>query len=361
MPAGIFYGGGGGGGALSPQAPSYYDPRYGGIPAVPNPASSASAAIGANIGNMSQLYSLYGGINNFMAGQAANQLKLNMPNYEGLIGQRSKLIGEELAGQVPQDVVDLLIQQAAERGIATGSPVSPNSNAAYLRALGLTSLDLTKRGTADLSTAVHDTPTAPLSNPTQMFITPDAIQEAQMAANLYASAPRPGDAAREAMSYGGLKPVGGGLSSGIRIPSFPGQPADYGSSPSYGTYVAGATGPFSDKYSNYDAWYKSLPTYSGVPNTVQYGYQNVNEPSQWGAPQGTWFNPVNDSYMAPTSGMGDYTGMSGMNSLDDFDWEFWNDGSLFDEPESYYDPVLDVSSNPAAYGGGNFDWLNLGP
>lgn len=302
-----------GGGSLTGASPGGYDPRYGGIPQVPNPSATSAAAIAANLGNLNQLYSLFGGVNTFNANQAANQLKLNLPNYEGLIGKRSGVIGEELAGQLPQDVLDLIIQQAAERGIATGSPISPNNNAAYLKALGLTSLGQISKGMSDLSGAIHDTPTAPLANPASMFITPDAIQQAQMAANLYASAPVPRAAAEEARRYGdvsvprygGAVSGGGGGFGGLNLAgagSFYRNPE-----PQYGTYVANAQGPFyeGDRYDNYEKWLNTTP---------------------WGA--GTW-------------------------EPDLFE-DFYNASNPADTT-SRYDPILDVSINPSSLSGGG-DW-----
>jgi hypothetical protein len=326
----IISGGGGGVGNLSGAAATGYDPRYGGIPQVPNPATSSAQAIAANSANLSQLYQLFSGVNTFNAGQAASQLRLNMPNYDALIGQRSGVIGEELNGQVPQDVVDLLIQRGAERGIATGSPGSANSNSAYLRSLGLTSLGQIAKGMNDVSGAIHDTPTAPLANPASMFITPDAIQQAQSAANLYASAPVPSAAAAEARRYGSVSaPKYGGASSGIRTPSFSmaGSGSIYSTpEPQYGTYVGGATGS-------------------------DYNYQNPSRYDAWDK----WYNA------------GGNANMTGNTPDDGIDWEWWNDASNFGgeayTPDSIYSPILDASVNPASLsGGGNwYDFSGFDP
>lgn len=120
---------------------------------------------------------------------AINQLNLDaqknanaarIPGYTGLEQQSSDLIKSELGGQVPADVISLLEQQAAERGATTGmEPSSPNANAAYLRALGLTSLDLTKRGEADLTAAENRNPAAPIVDPSRFVMTP--YQQAMLA------------------------------------------------------------------------------------------------------------------------------------------------------------------------------------
>lgn len=109
-------------------------------------------------------------INEFMAGQANNQYVSNLPNYANMVGKRTENIGQQLRGQLPQDVINQIGQQAAERGIAGGSPGSPNSNAAYLRALGLNSLQMQQQGNQNLSTAIGDTPVSPLFNPASMIV-----------------------------------------------------------------------------------------------------------------------------------------------------------------------------------------------
>jgi hypothetical protein len=108
---------------------------------------------------------------NRQAQAAANAARV--PGSTALEGQSSNNISQELHGQVPADVIRLLGQQAAERGASTGmGPGSPNANSAYLQALGLTSLDLQKRGQADLSAADARNPGAPLFDPSTQLLTP---------------------------------------------------------------------------------------------------------------------------------------------------------------------------------------------
>lgn len=109
-------------------------------------------------------------VNPFMSGQAALPYHMNLPGYQSLINQQSQNIGGLLRGQVPGDVQTLLQQQGAERGVAMGSPGSPNSNAAWLRALGLTSLGLQKEGAGQLSQVRADTPVPELWNPMSLYV-----------------------------------------------------------------------------------------------------------------------------------------------------------------------------------------------
>lgn len=90
-----------------------------------------------------------------------------LPGYEGLAGQASGLAGKYMAGQLPADVLSNITTAAAERGIATGSPGSPNANAAYLRALGLSTLDLEQRGMQDYINLLNASPRTTTTDTTQ--------------------------------------------------------------------------------------------------------------------------------------------------------------------------------------------------
>lgn len=120
-------------------------------------------------------------INAFMNAQAAQSVRGNLPGYDSLIGQDSVNIGSNLRGEIPPDVLRLLQQQAAERGVATGSPGSDNTNASYLQALGLTSLGLQEQGQKGLTAAVDRTPVPQLFNPASLFV-PQTLGAQELAA-----------------------------------------------------------------------------------------------------------------------------------------------------------------------------------
>lgn len=189
----------GGGAATLPGAPSTgYNPAYGGIPNVPNPTATAGAANAGNAANLPALESTAANLNPFNQNQLLGQYSMAIPNYAALTRTASGNAMQQLTGEVPQDVISELLTGAAERGITGGMPGSPNSNAAYLRALGLTSIGQQATGMANLHQLTADAPVAQPFNPASMFVTPDQQQEAQMAANLYASAPNPAAAAEQA-------------------------------------------------------------------------------------------------------------------------------------------------------------------
>jgi len=134
-----------------------------------NPVGGASLY---NFGSGDNLASLSEEINAInRTGQSA-ALNARIPNAPALEAASSANIQSELAGELPADVLANLRQAAAERGVATGTVGSPNSNAAYLRALGLTSLDLTRMGQQELSAADARNPAAPLFDPTTQLLTP---------------------------------------------------------------------------------------------------------------------------------------------------------------------------------------------
>jgi hypothetical protein len=135
----------------------------------------------------------------------AAQYYANIPNYSGLNAQSSANIGSQLRGELPTDVVNQIAQRAAERGVVSGQ----TSPAAYLSALGLNSLQLQQQGETALNASVGRNTKAPFYAPAMGFVSPDEVQSAQTAANIYASAPNPGaaqaaqmNAARSGMNSG---------------------------------------------------------------------------------------------------------------------------------------------------------------
>ncbi len=105
--------------------------------------------------------------NAFMTNQSILPFLQNLPGYANAVGQRSQNTQQMLEGQLPQDVVNQISTRAAERGIS--SPNSPNSNAAYLAALGLNSLQMMGQGSQQLSQSIQDTPVPPLFDPASLW------------------------------------------------------------------------------------------------------------------------------------------------------------------------------------------------
>jgi hypothetical protein len=166
---------------------------------------------------LADLYKLAAGLGKASAVDPQTQLTANLPGYQGLTQAASANIASDLAGQVPQDVINLLWQQSAERGAGQGlGPMAPNTNAAYLRALGLTSMGLKAQGQQELTGAIGRTPTGPLFDPSSMLVSPAAQQAAQEAANTLGAAPIPASAAATNLAAltRGLNQGRGALSGG---------------------------------------------------------------------------------------------------------------------------------------------------
>lgn len=114
-------------------------------------------------------------INQINRGAQTKANEARIPMAPTLEAQSSRNIQGELQGQLPPDVLALIGQQAAEAGVASGSVGSP---AAYLKALGLTSLQQEETGQRDLSAAYARNPAAPIYDASGQLITP--YQAAQL-------------------------------------------------------------------------------------------------------------------------------------------------------------------------------------
>lgn len=134
-----------------------------------------------------------------MTNEAIKPYLANLPGYANMVGKRSENTASMLAGQLPQDVIGQIGQQAAERGVGSGNPGSPNANAAYLRALGLTSLDLQSQGSQQLSQSIADTPTPELFSPASLYV-PSYLGNQQLQATQAAQRQASQDALRKAQS-----------------------------------------------------------------------------------------------------------------------------------------------------------------
>ncbi len=176
---------------------------FGTKPVLPAPASTAPAATGGAMALGNQVY---------------NQL----PGYQQSLANVGGNIASETAGQLPPDVIRQMQQQAAERGIATGTGGSDNNNAAYLRALGLNSLSLTNMGQQNLSSILPGLPGAQISQNPNFYPTTGQAGEVGQANAVYQSAPDPHAAAAAAMAAaaGGVA-AGRGFAGGGGMPSGP--------------------------------------------------------------------------------------------------------------------------------------------
>jgi hypothetical protein len=177
------------GGALNGLISSIYGTK----PATANPIDTAAAAITGNIGNLNSIGDLTTGADTISAENASLPYQMNLPNYSDMLQMSAGNVGQELSGQLPQDVQNQIQQAAAARGISTGQGAgSPNTGAAELADMGMNSLQMQQMGQQGFGQLMQETPTGtPQMSPESMFVTPQQQQEAQQYANMIAAAPDP--------------------------------------------------------------------------------------------------------------------------------------------------------------------------
>lgn len=292
---------------------------YGTIPQVPLPTTTAPAAIAGNLGTLGSLYGLSQGTGAASGAGALSNLEQGLPGAAGLLSQASGDVSSELSGSLPADVMAQIAQAGAESGVETGSPGSPASEAAMLKALGLTSLSLEEQGQTDLGKLIGETPTGPQYNPATMQTTPEAQQSAAAANAIYSSAPLPAAAAGANMGAAGAG-LGAGLGagrapSGAPLPTLgtgttPG-PSDYGT---VGAPSGTATGALGGLYGLQPA------SPSGA------GAQEVTDASGdvWAKTATGWINQLTGetSETAPDTGEDSTVTAGGVTGVDSSDLDF---------------------------------------
>lgn len=122
-------------------------------------------------------------VNQFMGQQVRAPFLANLPNYDGMIGQRSANTTNMLQGNLPPDVIRQIQQRGAERGVATGMTGGPNANASWLQALGLNTLGMQLQGSKELSQSIADTPEPEPWNPISLYLAELENEQAQKSAN----------------------------------------------------------------------------------------------------------------------------------------------------------------------------------
>lgn len=154
----------GGGAANNPYSPNSQSNAY----------NLASRTAESNLASMPYNQSVADLVNaaNRSAQTAANAARLG-PAGQAVQTQLLGNAGAEAAGQVSPSTISMLQQGAAERGVAGGfGPNSPNMNASYLRALGLTSEGLQQQALGNYATLTNLNPGAPIYSAGTNLVTP---------------------------------------------------------------------------------------------------------------------------------------------------------------------------------------------
>lgn len=280
------------------------------------------------------------------AGQTA-ALNARIPGAAGLEQQSSDLIGSELRGEVPIDVQQQLQNRGAEGATLSGG----NASAAYLRALGLTSIDQTQRGEQNLTAADARNPAAPIFDPSTQLLTPAQAgqlalgqgnltlsqQEATDRANaennrLRLEAQRlalgQGGGGRGGISGGGgAAPAGGGFGPGVGSAGIGSQAGGVGAGVTSGPIVRPIQTPA-----------QGGGVYTGGPAGQNFfnQLQNVMGPDAGTLSDQDVANFNDQFYNQPTGGTGDYTDLFGAPGMTQTPQ---NEGDWFSPPTfNYQDP-----------------------
>lgn len=270
-----------------------YTDTYGGNPGGSQPyyipGQQRGTGLGGNVtgavpglpGGTASIESITNLVNeiNQAAQQKANAGRI--PGGAGLEQQSSSNIGNALGGVLDPSVINNIAQGAAERGVMRGSPTAPNSNADYLRALGLTTLDLQNRGQQWLTEAQGRNPAAPIYNAGNQVLTAEQVQQAILERERMANAMQmarmhwPGNSGGGGFSGGNVGGVGrtatnyGDLLTPTRNTGGWSFPPGYSSIP-----VGGNQGGVTDQQFM-DYWFPDSVDYNAVGSPVP-GYMDPN-------------------------------------------------------------------------------------
>lgn len=152
------------------------------FPTLVNTGQAQGKAVQTNLNGLGGIFDLARRVNGFQVGQAKRGYTAMQPYFQTLQEQIGRNALSFAKGELPSDVVSSIGRAAATRGLASGfglgasgAGVGTSLGSLNLRALGLTSLDLSQKGTS-LGMAVNaqaQALTPALFDPSSMFLTPN--------------------------------------------------------------------------------------------------------------------------------------------------------------------------------------------
>jgi hypothetical protein len=199
-------------GAINPLAPVGGSEGAGRIPRVPDPKTTARNATRGNIANLPAITNLANQVNTFNLDQLLKRLETTIPGYQGLQAKAAENLGAALRGEVPADVRNQILTNAAEYGLGSGtggglgalsSTLAGNMG---LRSLGLTSLARQDKGEELFTSMTNRAPKVTPFDIAKQFVTPGDQQAAETLAAILAAAPDPAKAMElaQALAKAGL-------------------------------------------------------------------------------------------------------------------------------------------------------------
>lgn len=281
----VSYGGGIGG--LAPATPYGGGTAFGEKYPVPDPLEIARRTAQGNLANLPDYEAYANKIDAANYIKMMDQIRKGNPNYDQQVLQNAGMISDELGGKIPQDVVDQLTQRGAERGITIGSPGSPNTNAALMKAFYTTSTGQQEAGAKNYLNFQASIPRAPITDPSKYGADPNSVYTAQLLANTVRAAPDPQQkyfqelaAAQSGVNAGRGAYGGGGFTPGAYTPPTltpyrpappPGPTSITGTgTPTPSAYGSGSTVP-PERYNPQGNW---SPTDEEDMNALMYGDDN---------------------------------------------------------------------------------------
>ena len=303
-------GGGGSIGGITPGAPYGGGTPFGQKYPVPDPIEIARRTAAGNLANLGTYEEYAGKIDAAQYIKMMNQIRQGNPDYDKQVLLNAGMISDELAGKIPQDVVDQLTQLGAERGIQIGSPGSPNTNAALMKAFYDTSTNQQAAGAKNYLNFQASIPRTTLTDPSKFGADPNSVYTAQLLANAINAAPDPEQkywqemsAAQSGVNAGRNAYGGGGIQTGGYTPPTltPYRPAP----PPGPTSVSGGfrEDPWVPSDQDYAKFNSNFSTPAGYNpngnwspqdeedmNAVMYGYfgdESQQTPYQFGVPDFT--------------------------------------------------------------------------
>lgn len=189
-----------------------------------------SSVIRQNQSLIPEVTGLAGDLNKANQTQRLEMLNRAVPHYGDITSQAGSNILDLLRGEIPDDVSDSVLRNAASRSLAGGYAGSGMHGNLSSRDLGLTSLDLQKTGLESLPSflqSLFQTGVPNQFDPSSMLLSPTSIidlegrerGQSMQAALAAAGAPGAGQVWGSGLQQIGGALVGGGLTSRARVPS----------------------------------------------------------------------------------------------------------------------------------------------
>lgn len=194
------------------------------------------------------------------AGQAAAS---QLPGYSTSIANIGGNIQNETAGILPEDVKYQLAQAAAERGVASGSPGGANTDADYLRGLGLTSLNLTNLGEQNLNAMLPNLPGYALSQNQNYYQNVQQSIEKQLQERLFSLQQQQAQQAQQQQQLA-LETARQGLAAGA---------GSYQAPRGGGATTGGVQQKFVDSLGGYTSGYTNPPAVGAIGGGTTIGGQ----------------------------------------------------------------------------------------